>query len=87
MTTPTSDALPDASSTPRPVPRRARGADPADSFSTLDDFLLSLADGVTQAQEELARAGAIGPPGRQFAYHLPRELSETKAEIEKRLAA
>lgn len=56
-------------------------ADPADSFSTLDDFLLSLADGVTQAQEELARAGAIGPPGRQFAYHLPRVEFELKMNL------
>lgn len=46
--------------------------DANDAFSTLDDFLLSLADGVTQAQAELARAGAVGPPGAQFSYHLPR---------------
>jgi hypothetical protein len=56
-------------------------ADLADSFSTLDDFLLSLADGVTQAQQELARAGAIGPPGRQFAYHLPRVEFELKMNL------
>jgi hypothetical protein len=55
--------------------------DTADTFSTLDDFLLSLADGVTQAQEELARAGAIGPPGRQFAYHLPRVEFELKMNL------
>ena len=55
--------------------------DPADSFSTLDDVLLSLADGVTHAQAELARAGAIGPPGRQFAYHLPRVEFELKMNL------
>ena len=55
--------------------------DPSDAFSTLDDFLLSLADGVTQAQTELARAGAQGPPGRQFAYHLPRVDFELKLNL------
>ena len=39
--------------------------DPKDAFSTLDDFLLSLADGVSHAQAEAARAGAAGPPGAQ----------------------
>ena len=56
-------------------------ADPIDAFSTLDDFLLSLADGITQAQDELARAGAMGPPGRQFAYHLPRVDFELKMNL------
>ena len=56
-------------------------AEPSDAFSTLDDFLLSLADGVTQAQTELARAGALGPPGRQFAYHLPRVDFELKLNL------
>lgn len=56
-------------------------ADPTDSFSTLDDFLLSLADGVTQAQAELARAGALGPPGRQYAYHLPRVEFELRMNL------
>lgn len=55
--------------------------DPTDTFSTLDDFLLSLADGVTQAQSELARVGAMGPPGRQFAYHLPRVDFELKLNL------
>jgi hypothetical protein len=55
--------------------------DASDTFSTLDDFLLSLADGVTQAQSELARAGAMGPPGRQFAYHLPRVDFELKLNL------
>jgi hypothetical protein len=55
--------------------------DPNDPFSTLDDFLLSLADGVTQAQAELARAGAVGPPGAQFSYHLPRVEFEFKLNL------
>jgi hypothetical protein len=47
-------------------------ADPGDAFSTLDDFLLSLADGIASAQDALTRAGSLGPPNRQYAYHLPR---------------
>jgi hypothetical protein len=54
---------------------------PEDAFSTLDDFLLSLADGVAHAQGELARAGALGPPGRQFVYHLPRVDFELKMNL------
>jgi hypothetical protein len=55
--------------------------DANDAFSTLDDFLLSLADGISQAQGELARAGAQGPPGRQYAYHLPRVDFELKMNL------
>lgn len=54
---------------------------PDDAFSTLDDFLLSLADGVAQAQGELTRGGAMGPPGRQFLYHLPRVDFELKMNL------
>lgn len=56
-------------------------ADPADAFSTLDDFLLSLADGISSAQDELARAGSLGPPGRQYAYHLPRVEFELRMNL------
>jgi len=56
-------------------------ADPNETFSTLDDFLLSLADGVTQAQAELTRAGALGPAGRQFTYQLPRVDFELKLNL------
>lgn len=56
-------------------------ADPNETFSTLDDFLLSLADGVTQAQAELARAGALGPAGRQLTYQLPRVDFELKLNL------
>ena len=55
--------------------------DPSEAFSTLDDFLLSLADGVTRAQEELTRSGLHGEPGRQFAYHLPRVDFELKMNV------
>lgn len=54
---------------------------PNDAFSTLDDFLLSLADGIGQAQAELARAGVQGPPGRQHSYHLPRVDFELKMNL------
>ena len=56
-------------------------ADPNDAFSTLDDFLLSLADGVAHAQAELSRAGALGPPGRQSVYQLPRVDFELKMNL------
>jgi hypothetical protein len=56
-------------------------ADPNDAFSTLDDFLLSLADGVAHAQTELSRAGALGPPGRQSVYQLPRVDFELKMNL------
>jgi hypothetical protein len=55
--------------------------EPVDAFSTLDDFLLSLADGIAQAQGELTRAGTHGPPGQQFAYHLPRVDFELKMNL------
>jgi hypothetical protein len=56
-------------------------ADAIEAFSTLDDFLLSLADGVAKAQEELTGAGLHGEPGRQFAYHLPRVDFELKMNV------
>lgn len=56
-------------------------ADQADAFSTLDDFLLSLADGITTAQDALTRAGSLGPPGRQYAYQLPRVEFELKMNL------
>jgi hypothetical protein len=56
-------------------------ADLNDPFSTLDDFLLSLADGVAHAQTELSRAGAFGPPGRQSLYQLPRVDFELKMNL------
>lgn len=52
-----------------------------DSFSTLDDFLLSLADGVTQAQAELAQSGALGPVGQKYVYHLPRVDFELRMNL------
>lgn len=55
--------------------------DPSDAFSTLDDFLLSLADGVAQAQTELGRASALGPPGQQYSYHLPRVDFELRMNL------
>lgn len=41
-------------------------------LTTIDDYLLSLADGIALAQSELSRAAAAGPPGQQFTYYLPR---------------
>jgi|SRR5882724_1032300 len=55
--------------------------DASDAFSTLDDFLLSLADGVAHAQAELARAGVSGPPGAQVLYQLPRVEFELKMNL------
>ena len=41
-------------------------------LTTIDDYLLSLADGIALAQSELSRSAAAGPPGHQVAYYLPR---------------
>src|SRR3954470_9360110 len=56
-------------------------ADQTDVFSTLDDFLLSLADGITSAQDVLTRGSALGPVGRQYTYHLPRVDFELKLNL------
>jgi hypothetical protein len=52
-----------------------------DDFSPLDDLLLSLADGISQAQVELSRAASAGPGGQPFVYHLPRVDFELKMNI------
>jgi hypothetical protein len=57
-------------------------ADPQDAFSTLDDFILSLAEGVSFAQAELARANATGPGQSAFTYHLPRVEFELKMNLQ-----
>jgi len=54
---------------------------PEESFSTLDDFLLSLADGVTQAQAELTRSGALGPAGQKYIYQVPRVDFELRMNL------
>jgi hypothetical protein len=56
-------------------------ADPIDAFSTLDDFLLSLADGIASAQDALTQAGTQGAVGRQYTYHLPRVEFELKMNL------
>ena len=56
-------------------------ADSNDAFSTLDDFLLSLADGITHAQDVLSRAGNTGVGRRQFVYHMPRIDFEMKMNM------
>jgi len=56
-------------------------ADQTDAFSTLDDFLLSLADGITSAQDELSRAAPLGGAGRAYAYHIPRVEFELKMNL------
>jgi len=55
--------------------------DQTDAFSTLDDFLLGLADGITSAQDALTRSAALGPPGRQYAYHVPRVDFELRMNL------
>jgi len=56
-------------------------ADQTDAFSTLDDFLLSLADGITSAQDALTRSGSVGPAGREYAYYLPRVEFELRMNL------
>ena len=56
-------------------------ADPTDAFSTLDDFLLGLAEGVAHAQAELTRASVATPTGVQVLYQLPRVDFELKMNL------
>ena len=56
-------------------------ADATDAFSTIDDFLLSLAEGVSHAQAELARPGVSEPPDAQVLYQLPRVEFELKMNL------
>lgn len=50
-------------------------------FTTLDDYLLSLADGVVLAQTQLSKLGASGMPGRQFNYYLPKVDFELRMHV------
>ena len=55
--------------------------DPIEAFSTLDDFLLSLADGVAYAQAELARANATAEAQASALYQLPRVDFDLKMNL------
>ncbi|MDH5670843.1 MAG: hypothetical protein OEZ06_01780 [Myxococcales bacterium] len=55
---------------------------PEEAFSTLDDFLLSLAEGISQAQAELARAGSTGVPGTELSYRLPKVEFELRMNLQ-----
>ncbi|HTV17050.1 MAG TPA: hypothetical protein VMG12_00225 [Polyangiaceae bacterium] len=56
-------------------------ADPIEAFSTLDDFLLSLADGVSHAQQQLSRSAALATGGQRITYQLPRVDFELKMNL------
>lgn len=58
---------------------------PEDLLTTIDDYLLSIADGIRLAQEQLATSASAGPPGRQYTYYLPKvdfELRVTARVVE-----
>jgi hypothetical protein len=55
--------------------------EPTEAFSTLDDFLLSMAEGVAYAQTELTRAGASNSSGSSVLYQLPRVDFELKMNL------
>jgi hypothetical protein len=52
-----------------------------DLFGTLDEYLISLADGLAQAQEELGQLSAAGAPGRQFTYYVPKLEFELRMDL------
>lgn len=56
-------------------------ADTTAIFTTLDDYLLSLADGIVLAQSQLSELGASGMPGRQFQYYLPKVDFELRMHV------
>lgn len=60
--------------------------DPQDLFeSTLDDYLVGIAEGLRKAQGELAGVVIEGPPGQAaMGYHLPRLDFELKLSFEVR---
>lgn len=57
-------------------------SEPTALLTTIDDYLLSLADGIALAQRELGKAAASGPPGRQFSYYLPELDFELRMRIQ-----
>ncbi|MFY0572629.1 hypothetical protein ACN28E_53605 [Archangium lansingense] len=52
-----------------------------DLFGTLDEYLINLADGLAQAQEELGQLSAAGAPGRQFTYYVPKLEFELRMDL------
>lgn len=50
-------------------------------FGTLDEYLINLAEGLSQAQEELGQLSAAGAPGRQFTYYVPRLEFELRMDL------
>ena len=56
-------------------------AEPTEILTTIDDYLLSLADGIALAQQELSRTAAVGTPGRQYHYYLPKVDFELRMKV------
>ncbi len=56
-------------------------ADTTAIFTTLDDYLLSIADGIVLAQTQLSELGVSGMPGRQFNYYLPKVDFELRMHV------
>ena len=54
---------------------------PTELLSTIDDYLLNIADGVVLAQQQLATAAASGPPGKQFTYYMPKVDFELRMTV------
>ncbi|KFA91502.1 hypothetical protein [Archangium violaceum] len=52
-----------------------------DLFGTLDEYLINLADGLAQAQQELGQLSAAGAPGRQFTYYVPKLEFELRMDL------
>lgn len=56
-------------------------ADATEILTTIDDYLISIADGLRYAQAELGRAGAAGASGSQVSYYVPRLDFELKMTL------
>lgn len=50
-------------------------------LTTIDDYLLSLADGISLAQQELSRSAAVGKPGQQYHYYMPKVDFELRMKV------
>ncbi len=50
-------------------------------FGTLDEFLVSIADGIVAAQTELGKMSVGGAPGQQYTYYIPKLDFELRIDL------
>lgn len=56
-------------------------ADTAEILTTIDDYLISIADGLRHAQDELSRQGSSGAAGQSVSYYVPKLDFELKMTL------